>query len=69
MSPTLQNYQFAILYFRFFQKKNTLHSKQSGPFIHVMLERTHDQWVTEERGGEVSLDERRVQRGAGTVEM
>ena len=38
-----------------------------------MLERTHDQWVTEGGGGGGgegrNMDERRVQRGAGTVEM
>ena len=57
--------------FQIFPKKNTLHSKQSGPFIHVMLERTHDQWVTEGGGGGGgegrNMDERRVQRGAETV--
>ena len=38
-----------------------------------MLERTHDQWVTEGGGGGGgegrNMDERRVQKGAGTVEI
>ena len=38
-----------------------------------MLERTHDQWVTEGGGGGGgegrNMDERRVQWGAGTVEL
>ena len=61
--------------FQIFPKKDTLNSKKLGPFltfIHVMLQRTHDQWVTEGGGGGGegrNMDERRVQRGAGTVEM